>query len=407
MKQKILYIYLLLQPFIDLITALMTRNEMSLTLGIVVRMIALGVIIFYTLISKSKYKKYAIGYYLLMFIFLIFYFLTKDLNMVFFKEELRFIFKYLYFPILLVGLLTIYDELKLDKEKITKIFTINLVVFFILIIIPFILGTGFASYVGNRKGTVGWFYAANEVSAIICILFPYLIMKIKQYTLPNVIYLILGIFTSFIIGTKTAYLMIMLPMICIIFYSIIKKQYKKVFVPIVLILSLVVLYPISPLKYNIEQGSVEAEAQGRTGNRSFLYSLFSGRDDLLTDTAKIYFESNDINKYFGIGMSNRDDINDEKVYKYIEMDFFDILFRMGVVGAFIFYLPIMVIFMICIEHVLKKKLNLELDEYLILYSSCVGILASVITGHVLGAPAVSIYLALSLIFSLQLKKDLQ
>ena len=94
MKQKILYIYLLLQPFIDLITALMTRNEMSLTLGIVVRMIALGVIIFYTLISKSKYKKYAIGYYLLMFIFLIFYFLTKDLNMVFFKEELRFIFKY-------------------------------------------------------------------------------------------------------------------------------------------------------------------------------------------------------------------------------------------------------------------------------------------------------------------------
>ena len=106
-------------------------------------------------------------------------------------------------------------------------------------------------------------------------------------------------------------------------------------------------------------------------------------------------------------MSNRDDINDEKVYKYIEMDFFDILFRMGVVGAFIFYLPIMVIFMICIEHVLKKKLNLELDEYLILYSSCVGILASVITGHVLGAPAVSIYLALSLIFSLQLKKDLQ
>ncbi|MDD2410008.1 MAG: O-antigen ligase family protein [Bacilli bacterium] len=409
-KEILLYIFLLIQPIIDITTSLMVRlTDFPITIGIVIRGFVLLLLVIYVLfLSKSKYRKNSLIYYSIILIFVIFYLLTKEdiFTLSILKGEIIFLFKYFYFPVILVGFLNIYDEYKLERNKIISILTLNLILMAILIILPYILGTGFSSYVGDRRGNVGWFFSANEVSAIICILFPFLWLKLNEkMNFVNFLIVILIVLISFIIGTKTAYLSVSLPMICIVIYHSIKMEYKKMIVPIFFVVLIISLLPISPLSYNLNQSTKEATNLGRTGGRSALYSLFSGRDDLLDQTAKIYIDSNDVNKYFGIGVTNRSDINNVKIEKMIESDIFDILFRLGIIGTFIYFAPLIAIFLVCFEYVIIKKLNLNLEQWLIFYTVVIGLLACLITGHVLGAPAVSIYLAIATVLAFTMKEE--
>ena len=104
------------------------------------------------------------------------YFITKiDIfRLEFLIREITYLFKYFYLPVTSICLINCFDSLRLDKEKIGKIFMINVIVFATLIIVPHFTNTAFASYYGNNSGSVGWFYAANEVGAILTLLFPYL-----------------------------------------------------------------------------------------------------------------------------------------------------------------------------------------------------------------------------------------
>ena len=78
-KQKIVYIYFLILPFIDLITSLFTKlTSISLSLGIIVKGITIIFVTLYVLFySKSKYRKRSIIYFFLVLFFLATYFLLK------------------------------------------------------------------------------------------------------------------------------------------------------------------------------------------------------------------------------------------------------------------------------------------------------------------------------------------
>ena len=109
-------------------------------------------------------------------------------------------------------------------------------------------------------------------------------------------------------------------------------------------------------------------------------------------------------KLFGIGFSNRNSIDDARIEKLIEMDFFDIVLRYGILGLIIYLLPFMMVGFLLVKDILINKFKMTIEQYLFLYSTMVGLGAGFIAGHVFSSPPVSIYMALLMIFDLSVFK---
>ena len=120
---NIFYIFLLIQPILDLLTSLMTRFVgLSITIGMIVRGLFLfGMIVYLLFINKSVHKKKSIIYLGILCIFSVIYLITKNgiFNLGFLKTEITYLFKYMYFPIVALCLINAFDELQLKKEKIS------------------------------------------------------------------------------------------------------------------------------------------------------------------------------------------------------------------------------------------------------------------------------------------------
>ena len=78
-KEKIFYIWLLLQPIIDLIVSLTIRNsDSSITIGIILRGLFLLTLLLVTIFSKKiKNKKNIYAYLIMLFIYFILYMLIR------------------------------------------------------------------------------------------------------------------------------------------------------------------------------------------------------------------------------------------------------------------------------------------------------------------------------------------
>ena len=62
---------------------------------------------------------------------------------------------------------------------------------------PEITNTAFSSYLDDNKGTVGWFYAANEMAIILIVLFPFSYMLLKK----SIVFVIVPIISVLLIST--------------------------------------------------------------------------------------------------------------------------------------------------------------------------------------------------------------
>ena len=101
-----------------------------------------------------------------------------------------------------------------------------------------------------------------------------------------------------------------------------------------------------------------------------------------------------INYLFGFSFDKSQD--NKLSITLIEMDPFDSIFRFGIIGCILIYLPSILIFIQILLKIFKTKtIKLLTCHYLI--SFVLGIVISTLVGHVISAPAVSIYLTLSLI----------
>lgn len=435
---NILYIFLLLHPIMDLLTALMTRFEISIiSVGIIVRgLFLLMMLIYFFFFNSSKYKKKLTKYLLLIFIFCIIYFLTKReliFNKSFLIDEVVYLFKYMYFPVMLTTLFSLYTEKDIDRKKVINLFVINLITYALLIIIPFITNTSFNSYAKNRgTGVVGWFYSANEIGVVIAIIFPLLFLYInKKVKLSICLALLLVLFTSFLIGTKISFFGCVLGIImCLVYYLVNHKKYKKInyIVPILLLIFVGLISSNLPVMKNINKRmnwynkvnkteekvtsnsnvnntqKVSTDTKSKVTNTNAKF-LLSSRDKLFSRNYDIYKKRPIVEKMFGMGFSNRKVINNKRIEKLIEMDFFDILFRYGIVGLIIYLIPIIVIFVSIVKYLIKVRFKVSIEQYLYLYSILVGLGSAFIAGHVLSSPPVSIYLVLLLIFSTSLFKE--
>lgn len=425
MKEKIsklFYIFLLMQPLIDLVTSIMTKYEVGfISLGVILRGLFILVMVIYLLFfCNTKYKKMSIFYVFLLGIFGILYFITKPellMNRAFLLGEVIYLFKYMYFVLLFITLLNFYFQYHLDYKKIINIFLIDLGMYVFLILIPYITHTSFASYETYKgEGIVGWFYAANDISNIFILLFPFIIYSLdKKITWWKVLFILLVMFSTLLIGTKVAYFGFILTILMTLFYYLfyIKKKWKEALILLsVLVITIVSgngSYVMKNIKNRVDKYN-EYQETGTNKEKDIVVQdddtfssivLLSSRDRLLRQTYDIYKTRSLKEKVFGIGFSNRESINDEKIEKLVEMDFFDVLFHCGIVAVILYLLPFAFVIIYFIRYVLKNKFKISLYGWMLGYLIILGFGASSVSGHLFSSPSVLIYYTLFMILFLE------
>ena len=425
-KRRLLEIFLLTLPLLDLLTSLNNRMvENFLSVGMIIKGLAIIIAYIYVFfLSASKFKKVSILYYSGIIIYIVGYFLFKSdlLNLNFLVSELKYILKFIYFPVLTFALLNIFDESGFEKDKLDKIMLWNLIFYILIIIIPTILDINFKSYSNSSyAGSVGWYFSANEVSSILLLLFPFIYVLLKKHKVIFSLLFITSLFTISLIGTKVTLFGIII-ITFLIFITIIVKK-KKILNNIVIIsfsaflITIIYMsenYSVMNLKNSIsveetqETIEIENEISKYYEKNKFLSSiknlgsiLLSDRDVYALNSYYIYSENyRPSYLLFGMGFSNTDRISNSRVEKLIEIDFLDIFFHLGLLAIFIVAFPFIYTFIIYLKKRKSEtiKFNTNIFFYLMIIFLTLGISST--AGHTYLAPAVSIYIAIYFIYLL-------
>ena len=125
--------------------------------------------------------------------------------------------------------------------------------------------------------------------------------------------------------------------------------------------------------------------------------LLSSRLDANKVVVDRYADGNWAEKLFGIGYTVQ--IDGKEHIKAVEMDFIAIFLRHGIVGFAIFMTPLVYAVGLCIIKLFKRIKDFWNQEpaLVYLYAVLIGLACAFLAGHVLVAPAVSIYIAACLV----------
>jgi len=403
---KIIILFLFLSPIFDLITSIQTNLfNFSFNFIIIIKLFFMGLFIYYlTFISKTKYKKISLIYLFLIFIYFILYFFM----VIYYKEtsslvyEIQNLFRNFYFIINLICLFNIYIYNKTDN--LDKTVSKTLIIYILLIFIPTITKIGFNSYAYSKEGSLGLFNSTNEIGGILSILLPlgiYSLFNMKNKLLKLIIFLV-SLYTYFSLGTKVPILSLIIVLILIslkYIYELFKKsEFKKLsimFVSIIIIfVSGFIFIPKTSFYKNIiiHLEFLEIDSISDFKEPHIIdHFIFSERVTFYERTLNNYKKSSLYEKLIGIGYMKESGID-----KTIEMDYFDILFRHGIIGFIIYFIPYIYI----LVNIFKKTKKLtKVDNYLYyLYISLILILVlSLFSGHIITSPSVSMFALIILI----------
>ena len=422
MKSKVLYLLIILFPIVDLITALTVRFDLfPISLGMIYKSFIIILLFIYLLLSKKLFKRRNILYLVVLFLYICLFFglHTELFSSAFLKIEVINMLKYIYFPLILLGLYNLYEDNKINLELSIKSLLIVFGIYLLLLFIPNILGIGNNTYeLEYLKGQVGWFYSANELSGILIILLPfiYYFLKEKKY-IYYFLYLLLSCYCSTSIGTKAALIGLIVNLIIILLIYLFNNSIKFINRVIVILLSGIIIFLFtnnSYALYNHGQNVDHIENPNLQDiephiirpiinndihidiNNSFIEALYSSRLDYFENTVNIYVKSRKIDKLFGIGFSNTNIVNNYTIEKNIEIDLLDYFFHYGIIGFVVMMLPLLYILIITI---IKKRL-FQKGNLLLVISFVNGIGASLIAGHILNAPSVATILGIIIVLLL-------
>ncbi|MCT8140292.1 O-antigen ligase family protein [Anaerobacillus sp. CMMVII] len=314
------------------------------------------------------------------------------------------------------------------QKNIITIFLTPIVVSMTLIgvvyLVAILTGTGLDTYKFVKAGTKAWFHAGNEIGAILSICLPVILLYGIRST-KNVVHLVywipalLVIFSLVMLGTKVGYLAIIISLGLALFALVVSQLLTKqpnlkpsLLIISVLLAGVLLSTPYTPAFSNTEThiriideitGEVEepmpeapevvidedAGVLKRYSNR-VINILLSSRQIFLKNTHEMFVEAPLIQKLFGMGYAG---IYPERP-KLVEMDFLDLFYSYGIIGSIVYMLPIFYAFVLLFKNVRHHLEKLLLVEFLLVFSSLfLGFGIAFIAGHVLFAPAVSIYLA--------------
>lgn len=398
-------IFLFIQPILDLITGIVLYyNKITFTFSAVIRILFLIFTIYYLLfISNKKHMK---ALYLL-FIYCI---LFLTINVIFkLNSNIVLEFKYLlnniYLPVLLIFVFSILDNKNIDEKNLFKIF----IIYLILILIPDLFNIGFNSYAYSKTGSVGFFYSANAIGSIICIISPLFISYLvtNKKTVKLIIFLLLYFYILFTLGTKA-------PILCtgivLIYYFILymvnifkNRKYLHILISLtiifIFIIGLMIIIPSTPFYKNLVIHlnflKIKKISDLFTFN-NIDHFIFSSRLSFFKNSFNIFINSSIFQKLFGIGY-----VLDGKQLKISEMDYLDAFIHQGIVGfLIIYYIYLKSIFNIFKFYLKDFKNNFfNIKKTSMIISIIISILCAFLTGHVLSTPSVSIFVTLIIVIS--------
>lgn len=220
------------------------------------------------------------------------------------------------------------------------------------------------------------------------------------------------------IGTKVAFVSILGLIVLSLIISVIKlikkeeQGFYKKFITLLLIGILTFLFAgntsagknlkITPLFFNDKTSTSQTVENDKSSNEENITTnpttLLSGRNNFLKNNVKKYKESSIMDKTFGIGyIAPKKDIVQER--KLVEIDYFDVFFCHGILGTLIYIIPLAAIILISIKNFFTNFINNIKNNALIfiIYSVLIGFGIALMAGHVFTAPAVAMFLILSML----------
>lgn len=380
---KIILIFIFLQPIIDLLTSISINYlHLTISVGIVVRSLFLVLIIYYYVFIRKISKKqlmYLLGILVFSLSFIIFIYLSKEPM----GSNIVSLIKYLYFIILLI--LIDSKDLKISKRN---LFYIALI-YILLIFVPRMLSLDFNSYREGNIGSVGIFNSGNEINAILVFLLPiYLTNLLKEQSLAyRLIFFAVMAYVSLLTGTKVLLFFFLLITLIKILPEAKKLSNKAKIASLIGVgitcALLVILIPKTNFYHNIvlslEYNNINSFKDIFSYN--FLNNvIFHERLTFLVNNFNIYINSGIRSILFGIGLTSN-----SILLKEVEMDLYDILITFGIIGTLLLVIP-----------VIKYLLSLNKQDKDLIIGTIFLLIVSIISGHVLLSPAVSIYLIIGL-----------
>lgn len=418
--RKVLYIFILSAPFVDMLTSVGVRLGLSgMTMGMLARFTFLAAMVLYVLFVYRGKQMWLLRWTVIATILYGVAYLgcTVRVNgMGVLVENAKMFLKVYSFIYVLLGFYALYLEhgILVSDKLLTTVFC----VYSASIFLSAVTNTSFYTYVHQQVGYCGWFYAGNEIGAIVAILAG--IAMFYGFTYPKYWWAcILGLlaFSSTYIGTKVPFLAIAMITVLLLGFGLLKLLLKKnkhgpfkVTKLAALLLCIVVLYQVnSPIQQNTDiaedwyQNTVEnvlpEDTEADTSDRLFLVVnwLLSYRLTASEDTFSRYAGGNWAEKLFGIGYTFQ--IDGQWRSDVVEMDFISIFLKHGIVGFSVFMAPLVYMLTLCVINLFKRLrnfLNLE-PAFVYLYAVLIGLACAFLAGHVLVAPAVSVYIAICIV----------
>lgn len=218
---KIFSVFILLQPFIDILTSLNIRYfPTTLTVGVIVRFAFIGFIGFYLLfVYNGKQKRLVKTFFLVISLYgVIFIAHTVSVNgMSVFITNLKMFLKLFYFLYVLLLAYVLWIEFNYVVSD--KIIAIVCSLYAISIFLSAITNTSFGTY-DYAVGYCGWFYAGNEIGAIISILSIVAVFWAftRKKIFYSIVFSVLIAFCSVYIGTKVPFFSVVGAIVILIFY---------------------------------------------------------------------------------------------------------------------------------------------------------------------------------------------
>jgi len=411
-SEQLLFILLIIQPIIDLMTSLMTHyNDTSTSIGALVRTMMMAILFIY-IVQYIRTKKRNIMWLFICSFASIVLMLTTNVIL---KDpfslyaELNFALKTSYYLVMIFTVIILIDKQLLNQAFIFKATNIITAIIGISYWLAVITNTGINSYTYGEKGYSGWFYSANELSVIVIILFGLSIVQLSFKKGPSSwVSFILMLSMLPMVGTKTAFYGGMLILFTFTGYllltfniRLLRDKSQLVFLGIVSLFLFIT--PFSPIFSNTEQLDMRIKQENKPNvdhtavqQSTFMTKLLSSRDIYLQTTKEDFIHAEGLRKAFGLGYAGNY-MSDPKI---IEMDFFDMFFSYGVIGTLFLLLPLVYL---CVK---MLTFPIHIEKALLLFTLCLCFGIAFLAGHVIFAPSVMTYLAI-LFLAMGFKNDNQ
>jgi hypothetical protein len=419
-----LLIFITLQPIIDVLTTISLQFfSEAATFGVFLRFLVMFACMVYILLYQVKNRKskiliYLIGLAIVLAINLGVNFFMKDQFIL--MDEVKFLGKIVYAQIMLFTYLILFKKVgKSSIHRFIKYVLYALLVYDLVMVISIATNTSLTAYDWTKIGFTGWFYAANDLGAILAILFPICLMiaikkTIKMSSIYYWIPVLLTAFSLLMLGTKVGYGALLIGLLAAVvtcWISWFRKRDKMFLtngiISIVFFFVLIVITPFTPFFTNTfahmqllgitfdnpEEPAPDAQAPPKktsphVNKKQVENLILSSREDYLAEHQRQFAEAPLAQKLFGMGYSG----NYSKEPKMIEMDFYDLFYSLGIIG-FIAYIGsfLFILLKTAMAFLKNIKLIFEPNYIFILVSLLLGLGISYTAGHVLTAPSVSIF----------------